>query len=181
MDGLTRFFLICAGIGGLTTLVRVALQFFGTDHTDTAMSAESHDATDAGFRLLSLHAISYFLLMFGLMGAALHGQSGLGAAIAVPGGMVAGLVTVYIVGKLFKGFTRLQASGTLSNADLVGCTGSVYSRIEAGGSGKVTVNQKQRLRELNAIAKGGVELQSGTLIKVIAENNGIVTVEKLGD
>ncbi len=181
MDGLTRFYLICAGIGGLTSLARFGLQLIGTDDHDDAPGSESHDSDDSGFRLLSLQAIAYFLLMFGLVGAALHAQSGLAAPISALGATGAGALTVFVISSIFKAFSRLQSSGTLENETLVGCQGTVYQRIAAQSSGKVTVKHQNRLRELDSVGEDGAAFETGDIVKVVAQNQGMITVRKWGD
>jgi len=184
-NGLEMFFLACAVIGGFFVLVKLVLQFIGGDADadvgvdgDIGIDAE-HVDSDIGFRALSMQGISAFFMMFGLVGLALYRQSQVGVIISIVGAVAAGLVSVWVMGKLFHMASRLQSSGTLHTADAVGCTGTVYLTIPAGGTGRVSLNFKNRLREFDAIEKNGAEVPTGTPIRVVQVNANILVVECL--
>lgn len=181
LDALTWVFLICAVIGGVTVLIRFTLQLLGSDHGQDFSSTEAHDLSDAGFRLLSLHGIAYFFLMFGLVGLATHYQSGVGALGSLAAGLFAGGVLVFLVQKLFQVFGKLQSSGTLTDSGLVGAIGTVYLNIPKNGMGRVTINHANRIREMDALTTQGRSLNTGTSIRVISVEQGVVTVAPLTD
>jgi hypothetical protein len=183
-DGFEIFFLLCAVIGGFFVLFRFILQFVGvgTDlDTDGPPALDVHHAdSDIGFKLLSLQGFSAFLLMFGLVGLALYRQSGAGFFFSIVGGSVAGLAAVWVVGKLFALAVRLQSSGTLdSGLAAPGCSGTVYLKIPAGGTGQVTVTISGRQREMNAVAADGGELPTGTPVRVVRSEASILVVERI--
>ena len=72
-----------------------------------------HSDSDVGFQIFSLHSLSSFLLMFGLVGLALYSQSKLGVFISIIGAIAAGLGSVWLIGKLFLLTSKLQSSGTI--------------------------------------------------------------------
>ena len=182
-NGLEIFFLACAIIGGFFVIVKLLLQFVGGD-ADTDVGADSdididteHIDSDVGFRLLSMHGLSAFFMMFGLVGLAFYRQSQAGVIISIIGAMVAGLLSVWVIGKLFQGAARLQSSGTLKTADAVGSTGTVYLTIPKQGTGRVSLNFRNRLREFDATEKNGTEVPTGTPIRVVQVNANILVVE----
>ena len=182
-NGLELFFLICAIIGGFFVLMKLALQLVGGD-TDADASVENdididpeHVDSDVGFRLLSMHGLSAFFMMFGLVGLALYRQSQVGVIISNVGAVAAGMFTVWIIGKLFQGAARLQSSGTLKTADAVGSTGTVYLTIPKGAVGRVSINFRNRLREFDATEKNGTEVPNGTPVRVVQVNANILVVE----
>jgi membrane protein implicated in regulation of membrane protease activity len=184
-NGLEMFFLGCAVIGGFFVLVKLVLQFVGGDSDadvgvdgDIGIEAE-HVDSDIGFRALSMQGISAFFMMFGLVGLALYRQSQLGVVISIVGAVAAGLFSVWVMGKLFQMASRLQSSGTLQTADAVGCTGTVYLTIPEGGTGRVSLNFKNRLREFDAIEKNGAELPTGTPVRVVQVTANILVVESI--
>ena len=67
-NGIEIFFLICAIAGGFFVVVKFIMQFIGLDH-DSDLGVDSHDFdahhadSDMGFKLLSLHSITSFLMM----------------------------------------------------------------------------------------------------------------------
>lgn len=182
-NGLEIFFLGCAIIGGCFVLIKLVLQFTGGDaDTDVAIDSDldidtQHFNSDVGFRMLSIHGLSAFFMMFGLVGIAMYRQSKMGAMISSLGAVAAGIVSVWVIGKLFQAASKLQSSGTLKTTDAVGSTGTVYLTIPKGGTGQVNLNFKNHLREFNAIEKNGVEVPTGTPVRVVQVNANILVVE----
>lgn len=187
-NGLEIFFLICAVIGSTFVLFKLIMQFIGGDADsdldggggpDDIDLGDHHVDSDVGFRFLSLHGFSAFLMMFGLVGLAISRQSGGGVTFSLPGAIVAGLAAVWLIGKLFQGAARLQSSGTISNTAFVGCTGTVYLTIPATGTGRVNISHRGRLREMDAEAANGQTIPTGTAIKVSAVKGRMLVVEPL--
>jgi len=184
-NGLEVFFLVCAVAGGFFVLVKFILQFVGGDadaggdldgDIDLDVDAE-HADSDAGFRLLSLYGLSAFFMMFGLVGLALYRQDQVGVIVSIAGAIAAGLISVWLIGRIFRGASRLQSSGTLDTANAVGSTGTVYLTIPKDGNGRVTINFRNRLREFDATEKNGAEVPTGTPIRVVRVNADILVVE----
>jgi membrane protein implicated in regulation of membrane protease activity len=184
-NGLEMFFLGCAVIGGFFVLVKLVLQFIGGDSDadvgvdgDIGFDAE-HVDSDIGFRALSIQGISAFFMMFGLVGFALYRQSQLGVVVSIVGAVAAGLFSVWVMGKLFHMASRLQSSGTLQTADAVGCTGTVYLNIPESGTGRVSLNFKNHLREFDAIEINGTEVPTGTPVRVVQVRASVLVVESM--
>lgn len=184
-NGLEMFFLACAIIGGFFVFVKFVMQFVGGD-MDTSAGVDgnididsSHADSDVGFRLLSLQGLSAFFMMFGLVGLALYRQSQVGTLIAILGAVVAGMVSVWVIGKLFQGAVSLQSSGTLKTADAVGSSGTVYLTIPEGGTGRVSLNFQNRLREFDASEKNGSQVPTGTPVRVVQVKANVLVVEIL--
>jgi membrane protein implicated in regulation of membrane protease activity len=183
LNGLEYFFLGCAVIGGFFVLIKLVVQFMG-GHTNLDFSTDidfdpQHADSDGGFRFLSLHGFSSFLMMFGLVGLALYRQSKAGLPVSIGGGIIAGLVAVWVIGKLFQWAARLQESGNLQTADAVGSTGTVYLSIPEAGIGRVSIHFRNRLREFDAMEKSGSQLPSGTPIRVRQVRANVLIVERL--
>lgn len=187
LDGFAIFFLLCALIGGFFVLLRFIVQFVGGEVSDVSIDPQldvelevQHADSDLGFKLLSLQGLSAFLLMFGLVGLALYQQSRAGFLLSIVGAVVAGLIAVWVIGRLFALAHRMQSSGSRDNiAAAPGCSGTVYTRIAAGGNGQVTIAIQGRQREFVAMAVDGSEVPSGTPVRVVRVNAGILVVEKL--
>jgi membrane protein implicated in regulation of membrane protease activity len=180
-NGLEIFFLICAIIGGFFVFFKLVMQFIGGDtDTDGGLAGDldtEHVDSDVGFRLLSMHGLSAFFMMFGLVGLAFYRQSQAGVIISIVGALTAGIAAVWVIGKLFQGATRLQSSGTLKTVDAVGSTGTVYLTIPAKGTGMISLNFRNRLREFDATEKNGAEVATGTPVRVVAVKANILVVE----
>ncbi|MBC8413428.1 MAG: NfeD family protein [Nitrospira sp.] len=177
LNGLEIVFAICAGIGGIVLTLRIIMQFIGAD-ADTDIDADidlEHMDADVSFKLISIDGLTSFLLMFGLVGYALYRQSGSGALIAVSGGTIAGLASVWVMGKLFAFIHGLQSRGNIDISTSVGSNGTVYLTIPANGIGRVTINFNNHLREYDAKSHSKQEIKTGTPIKVIwVEGNTLI-------
>jgi membrane protein implicated in regulation of membrane protease activity len=183
-DGLDYFFLGCAVIGGFFVLVKLILQFVG-GHADVDVNTDinfdaQHLDSDVGFRFLSLHGFSSFLMMFGLVGLALYRQSKSGLSVSIAGAVIAGLIAVWVISKLFQWAAGLQVSGNLQTADAVGSTGTVYLTIPERGTGRVSINFKNHLREFDATEKSGSAVPTGTPIRVVQVRANVLVIERIG-
>lgn len=173
------FFLTCALIGGFFVLIRLILQFAGGDSdidTDVDIDAHHTDA-DAGFKLLSMHGLTSFLMMFGLVGLAFYRQNQAGFFVSIVGGTGAGLASVWVIGRLFSLVTRLQSSGTIGIESAVGGEGTVYLTIPAGGTGRVLITFNNRQREFDAMARNAAEIATGKRVRVTEVRGNMVIVE----
>lgn len=185
-NGVEIFFIICAVIGSLFVIFRIIMQFIGVTHdTDADFGADSHDIdghhsdSDIGFKLLSLHGLSSFFMMFGLVGLALFRQSKMGIFISTAGAVLAGLASVWMIKKLFSAFHKLQSSGTINIDNAVGAHGTVYLTIPKGAKGRVLVKINNSLREYDAAAVNEMEIPTGTPVRVVWVDGGILVVEKI--
>jgi len=188
LNGLEIFFLICATTGGILFLVKLIMQFVGADHDvdhgdgdigHADSPSDAHADSDISFKVLSLHGITSFFMMFGLVGFALYRESRVGALLAILGAMAAGGASVWVIAKLFSTMFKLQSSGTLDIMSTVGTEGKVYLTIPAKGQGAVMVSVKNRLREFDAVSQDKQEIKSGERIRVVWVNGNILVVEKI--
>jgi len=180
------FFLACAIIGAIFVLFRLVMQFIGLDH-DVNLDFDAHGAdidlhhaeSDVGFKILSLHSLASFLMMFGLVGLALYRQSQTGTLIALIGGILAGAASVWVIGRLFSMFTKFQSSGTISTKDALGAVGTVYLTIPENGIGRVLVKIKNSLREYDASSNNQIRLPTDTPIRVVWVEGNVLVVEEI--
>jgi len=177
LSGIEIFFLICALVGGVLLVVRFVMQIVGADGAGDGSGLEAHHLdADASPKLLSVHGLTAFLMMFGRGGFALYRQSEAGTVLSLVGALAAGLASFWIIGRLFVWIARLQSSGTVSLEDAVGCTGEVYMTIPRQGTGRVTVRYKDRLREHDAVSREDRDLKTGERIKVLGVRGSALVV-----
>ena len=178
---LDRVFLLTALIGALAVLVQVVLLFTGggLDGDDGGGLDGDGDAGAGDLRFLSALGLSSFFTMFGLVGLALSRQSRTGMGWSILGGVLAGLATLWGIARLFRFAAGLQSSGNINPQDALGCLGTVYLRIPAGGTGRVNVRIGTRLREMDAIHAEATELATGTPVRVVQVDRSLVVVQPL--
>ncbi|BCS87385.1 NfeD family protein [Pseudodesulfovibrio sediminis] len=187
LNGLDIFFLSCALIGGIPLVIRFILQFLGADFGDEATlhadfespdGGDSFDA-DASLKFLSLHGLTSFLMMFGLVGYALYRQSEVGSGYSLLGGTLAGLVSFWIISKLFTFMASMQSSGTIDINKAIGGEGKVYTTIHPDKTGSVMVTFQGRLREYDASSVDNQKIQTGTRIQVVKISGNILVVSPI--
>ncbi|MFH0881338.1 MAG: hypothetical protein V2A34_16625 [Lentisphaerota bacterium] len=169
-----KFYFACACFGGFLFILRTLMMFMGhSSDADAGMDAsEVHGDADASFKILSLQGLTAFFMMFGLVALAMSRQSGLSHLWSVLGGLVAGLATVWLIGRIFVSMKRLQADGTLNIQNAVGQSGEVYLTIHPGKSGQVRVSVQGQLRIFDAVGDDDFELKTGMRIKVVGVSGG---------
>ncbi|MFC1671839.1 hypothetical protein ACFL01_01760 [Planctomycetota bacterium] len=189
---LGKIFTGCAIFGGIGLGIRIILQFVGgigegdvdidadvdvDIDVDVDVDADGGGALDAGdsdvgFHLLSLQGITGFFLMFGLVGRALLKQENVGEGIALLGAFVAGIITLWVVAKMFQWMYKLQSSGTVKLKNAVGQEGKIYLTISEGGVGKVEVAVQGRLMVLDATCVDGQEIKTGERVQIVNVEGG---------
>lgn len=205
LNGLELIFACCAVFGAVLFIIRLVLMFVGhAGDSDTGgdmdaggmhdigggdadMGADvgadgghdfsGHDS-DLSFKTLSLQGITAFFMMFGLVGWAVLRQGQYAAWIPILCGSVAGLITVWIMKKIFQFATSLQSSGTLNLQNAVGQEGTVYLTIKPGQIGKVQITVQDRYSILEAVTEKDEEIKTGQTIRVLKVIAGKLVVEK---
>ena len=175
MDGMEVFFLICAVVGGLFVLVQLIMQFIG-GLGDFAVDLSD---SDTSFRVLSLHSLTSFLMMFGLTGFALYRQEAINLIIALMGAAAAGLASVWLIGKLFAFVLSMQSSGTVTMEHTIGGEGDVYLTIPPRGTGRVMITFDNRLREFDAVAHDQEGIKTGERVRVVNVKDNVLLVERI--
>lgn len=190
LSGVEQFFLLCAVIGGSMFMLRSILLFAGlggddlADGGDVGDMGEGLDFGDDGtpvadFKMVSVHGLTAFLLMFGLVGFLVirnYGQEAM--LIAGIASFLSGTVTMFIIAKLFSWSRKLQSDGSIHPKDTVGCEGAVYLGILPGEIGKVQIIVNGALKVYDArCSDGAARLKTGDRIKVVATSD-VLVVEK---
>jgi len=179
-------FLGCAIVGGGLFLLRSIMMVMGLGSDE----GEHHDG-DGGdvdtthsnssiiaLKLLTLHGMTAFLFMFGLVGYLMLDNNPQAVGFASVIATVVGVVTMLIIAKIFQSSRKLQSDGTIYPQDTVGLEGSVYLVIRPGEVGKVQVTVRNALKVFDARAKDpAVEIKTGDRVKVI-EAADVLIVEQ---
>lgn len=172
--GVDLVFLICAFVGGVILFLRLVLMAFGFGHDDIGIHDGDigHDHhvggdSDTSFQLVSLHGLTAFFLMFGLVGLTLHREAQTNVVLAIFGGGVAGMMMMFIVAYIASWMMKLQSSGNIDVRTAVGEEGTVYLSIPSEGAGQAQISVQNRLRVMDAISKDKQPIPTGERVKVI--------------
>ena len=176
----------CAFAGTLFFILRVALialggfagDDFGLDDGDVD-DAGSEAETEAAFKILSINALSAFIMMFGWGGLTALQDFSLGPVlsflIALVTGSATGLLTAYI----FYLVRKLCSEGEILHLDdLVGKPGSVYERIPSNGVGSVQITHNGMTRELEAKSISSKAIDAFVQVVVKEVSDGVLIVSE---
>ena len=169
-----RIYWFMAIVGSVVFLVQFAMSLFGAEFGDhmTAGDAGHIDVSDnsdvTSLNFFSLKSIVAFITFFGWAGVIWGDKGWAGLFIALACGFFMMFMTAASVWLLLK----LQQSGNITPADLVGQTGTVYLRIPEAraNGGKVTVKMPGCTRLVRAVADEA--LPTGSHVKVIEHIEG---------
>ena len=78
--------------------------------------------SDFSFKAITFQGVVAFVMMFGLVGLAVM-QSTTNDTIAVFGGSVAGIMSMFAINKLFHMFYGLESDGTVQHNQAIGAKG----------------------------------------------------------
>jgi membrane protein implicated in regulation of membrane protease activity len=169
---LEQVFLISGAVGGFILLLRLILMIAGLDHHG---DTDVHVDSDGGFQALTIQGVSSFLAMFGTVGYTLAHGAAVAALFSILAAVGAGVLTMWLIHKVFRSMLNLQSSGTVSLFAAVGSEGSVYLTVSKEG-GRVQINFANRLREFEAISADGSVIPTGTPIRVQGVNANTLVV-----
>lgn len=183
---LGALFAICAIIGGVLFLIRLILQLLGVvgdfhflDATEISNTDTHIGDSDVSFKLLSLQGLTAFFTMFGLVGLAVE-QAGMDTILSLLAAVIAGIISVFTMQKLFQVMGRLQSKGNIDLNNAIGTEGTVYLTIVPSERGKIEINIQNRLRVLDAVTESTKPIKTGERVRVlkIIESN-VLLVESV--
>jgi membrane protein implicated in regulation of membrane protease activity len=145
-------------------------------HPDAVDSGASHADSDVAFKVFTVQGTVAFFMMLGWVGLAAGRTFGLGPALSVGLGLVAGVAANLLMAKIFQWFKNMQSSGTMDLRTAVGQEGEVYLTIKGDQPGKVQVTVQQHLKIFDALGEGGAELPTGTRVRVVRVVGGSTMV-----
>jgi len=131
------------------------------------------------FHMLTIQGLLSFIMMFGIFGLAVS-QSDYGSLPAIFVGTVAGISSMWMVGKVFQAIASLETDGTVIHSEALGAKGTVYRTIRPGQSGEVQVEFQDALRTCEAVAEDeGMQIDTGKFVVVTGTIAEILVVKPL--
>jgi len=170
------------GIGilaGLAVIIQFVLLLIGVggeslDGMDVDFDTEAGDhAHSSGLKLLSIQAVSGFLLGLGWVGAWVLGSTGW-LLVAILVGLLAGFATMFAIAWLLAFLAQFKEEGNVDFKNAIGQTGTVYIPIpgERGGRGQIEITFQGRHQVLEAMTSHAVELKPPTKVLVVDLTDG---------
>jgi len=162
------------GIGFVMLLISV---IFGHD-ADGDIGGDIDDVGH-GPSIFSVRMLSLLLVGFGAFGFGVRASTEAGMFVASMGG-IGGAIVVGLIGYLIiRGFYSSQATSTVTDDDIIGCSGNLLDGIPEGGRGQVACVVRGREITFLARSQDGRPIKRGAAVKVVAKTSGVVTVTPL--
>lgn len=124
----------------------------------------AHDGfgdSDASFQVLSLTSLSAAITMFGWVGLAAYNEFQLGAFVSLVVAVIGAGLTMMFVAWLLSLAPKMTSAGSNFSVDqAIGCSGTVYQEIPAGGTGRVQISVNGATQEIDAEAYDDRDLKS---------------------
>lgn len=184
ITGVDVFFAAMAVIGTILFIIYFLLVMIGGVADGIADSIPFLDINlemdaEGVFHMLTIQGLLSFMMMFGIFGLAAS-QADQNAIIAILAGSIAGVASMWIVGKVFQAVASLETDGTVVHSEAIGAKGTVYRRIEPGQTGQVQVEFQSALRTCNAVAEDDtMQLDTGKFVTVVGNISEMLIVRPL--
>jgi hypothetical protein len=184
ISGIDLFFAGMAVVGTVLFIIYFALVLVGgvaDGFVDAIPFLDINLEMDAEgvFHMLTIQGLLSFIMMFGIFGLAVS-QSDYGSLPAIFVGTVAGISSMWMVGKVFQAIASLETDGTVIHSEAMGAKGTVYRTIRPGQSGEVQVEFQDALRTCEAVAEDeGLQIDTGKFVVVTGTIAEILVVKPL--
>lgn len=184
ITGIDVFFAAMAVIGTILFTIYFALVLLGGVAEGLADAIPFVDASfeldaEGVFHMLTIQGLLSFMMMFGIFGLAVS-QGDYGALPAITAGSIAGIASMWVVGKVFQAIAGLETDGTVVHNQAHGAKGTVYRTIKPGQSGQVQVEFQDALRTCEAVAEDDtLTIETGKFILVVGNIAEVLVVRPL--
>ena len=184
ISGIDVFFAAMAVIGTILFIIYFALVLIGGVADGIADAIPFLDVNfemdaEGVFHMLTIQGLLSFMMMFGIFGLATS-QADQHNVIAVGVGGVAGVISMWLVGKVFQVMMSLESDGTVRHNDAIGAKGTVYRTIRAGKSGQIQVEFQDALRTCEAVAEDEeLTIETGKFVTVVGNIAEMLIVRPL--
>ena len=184
IEGIDVFFAAMAVIGTVLFTIYFLLVLIGGVADGIADAIPFVDVNfemdaEGVFHMLTIQGLLSFMMMFGIFGLAVS-QGDYPAGLAIGAGSLAGLSSMWVVGKVFQAIAGLETDGTVVHNMAHGAKGTVYRTIKPGQSGQVQVEFQDALRTCEAVAEDEtLTIETGKFILVTGNIAEILVVRPL--
>ncbi len=184
IEGIDVFFAAMAVIGTILFTIYFILVLMGGVAEGLADAIPFLDVSfemdaEGVFHMLTIQGLLSFMMMFGIFGLAVS-QGDYPAGLAIGAGSVAGLSSMWVVGKVFQAIAGLETDGTVVHNQAIGAKGTVYRTIRPGESGQIQVEFQDALRTCEAVAEDeSLSIPTGKFVVVVGNIAEILVVKPL--
>lgn len=173
-SGYALWFTIPALVATGAFLIKLTLLLAGGDagpdlHVDSGTGAGGMEDGVGAFKLLSVQAMTGFLMGFGWGGFAALKGSGFDLLPSIGIGAVCGLGMMWLLAFVLRAMHELESSGNINVSEAIGLEGIVDVTVpeSRSGTGRIRVVIGQRQRSYAAITEG-MELARSSRVRILS-------------
>jgi len=156
-------------------IIQLLLCFVG-DFDSEAVNGDAEMDSDK-VKWASKQAITGFLMMFGWSALTCQKQFNLSTTMTLIIAVAVGMVTVFVIGFIFKMARKLHSSGNVFRLeDTIGKEATVYQRIPKDGIGKISLSLHDMTREIDAMSHNGDEIASFVCVRIVKKSSDDVVI-----
>lgn len=160
---------VMAGFSTFAFIIKGVLLVIGAD-TDMIDAPDDALATVDAFEVqyISVAGVLSFFSVGSWSAIAIFAVSQ-SILFAVLGGIIAGLIMMYVIARLIHGLKKLQENGNVQIPKAIGKIGKVYLTIPAHdqGCGKIMLRLSGALREMDAVSLDNEPIKTGESVRVV--------------
>lgn len=176
-----KTYFIIAIIASVFLVVQIIMMLFSLGGGDFDLDDvfDGDVDTDGGLSIFTIKSMTAFFALGGWCGFV--SQTFMPDNIWAPILIAVGTGTVALFGVAFamRGIARLQCSGNIVKAKLVGSTATVYVSIpeNRSGRGKITLTAQGKYMEIDAVTEGE-RIPVDTVVEIVEYENDFAVVAK---
>ncbi|HPE84714.1 MAG: hypothetical protein KDK44_04165 [Chlamydiia bacterium] len=126
------------------------------------------DSDDGDFKLLTVHSLSGFAMLFGWIGLACQKEAHLGPGWSCLAALGAGSGMLFLTRWIFIwAGSAVSKGGDFEIKEAIGKQATVYQKIPGTGTGKVQVTVNEVMYELLAVSKENCEIHSFECVDIV--------------
>ena len=136
--------------------------------------------TDGGLSIFTVKTLTAFFALGGWCGFVTQTYMPENVWLPMVVAVVTGAVALFGVAFAMRGIAKMQCSGNVNKAGLVGLTATVYVSIpeKRSGRGKITLTAQGRYMEIDAVTDDENRIPVDSVVEIVEYNEDFCVVRK---
>lgn len=177
-----KIYFIIAVIASIFLIIQIIMMLFSLGGGDFDLD-EVFDGdvdTDGGLSIFTVKTLTAFFALGGWCGFVTQTYMPENVWLPIVVAVVTGAVALFGVAFAMRGIAKMQCSGNLNKAGLVGLTATVYVSIpeKRSGRGKITLTAQGRYMEIDAVTDDENRIPVDSVVEIVEYNEDFCVVHK---
>ncbi len=177
-----KIYFIIAVIASIFLIIQIIMMLFSLGGGDFDLD-EVFDGdvdTDGGLSIFTVKTLTAFFALGGWCGFVTQTYMPENVWLPIVVAVVTGAVALFGVAFAMRGIAKMQCSGNVNKAGLVGLTATVYVSIpeKRSGRGKITLTAQGRYMEIDAVTDDENRIPVDSVVEIVEYNEDFCVVRK---